>query len=121
MDPDDLQDHPILQEALRESARHGFEKTLDRLFAKYAHGKIVDDLHTRGAFLDAGLLNANVLHHVNELPWKKAFMQVVQAVTSKPEGQRPVAVLRILSEYYANRLAKAATLVARVEANRRGV
>lgn len=94
--------HPILQEALRESARHGFEQKLSGLYARYADS-LPDKPLTGATFLDAGLLFANVGHFVDGLSWKEAFEVVVRRVTSKPEKERYDAIVDILVQYHARR------------------
>lgn len=97
-----FQAHPILQEALRESARHGFERKLNGLYTRHADS-LPNKPMTRAAFLDAGLLFANVGHFVDGLSWKEAFKAVVRCVTSKPEAERYDAIVDILVQYQARR------------------
>ena len=94
--------HPILQEALRESARHGFEQKLSGLYTRYADS-LPNKPITGAAFLDAGLLFANVGHFVDGLSWKEAFEVVVRRVTSKPETERYDAIVDIFVQYQARR------------------
>ena len=84
----DYELHWTLSDALRESARHGFDRKLKDLWPRYTLPGWQDNPMARPDFLDCALLMAREQHYLNALPRKDAFQHVIQIVTSKPEGNR---------------------------------
>ena len=73
---------------MRESVRHGFERKLKGLWARYASPEWKEQPLALPDFLDSALLIAREQHYLNALTWKDSFRYVVQIVTSKPESDR---------------------------------
>ena len=84
----DYEVHWTLSEALRESARQGFERKLKGLWARYASPRWKEHPFGRPDFLDSALLVAREQHYFEGRTWRDSFRYVVQIVTSKPECER---------------------------------
>ena len=98
----DYELHWTLAEALRESARHGFDRKLKGLWARYALSGWKENPMALPDFLDCALLMAREQRYLNALPWKDAFQHVLQIVTSKPEPNRSegIAWIKVYNEEF---------------------
>ena len=102
--------HPMLKEAERESARHGFDRKLRDFWSRYRSDRLAVDPDALGGFIDGAMLMAMVRRHRGDT-WADAFGAIVRRVNSRPASERWVAVETIMAEYLLFRHVMLAELI----------